>query len=89
MHSAFLSPEQVSWRQLSEGSAVHLCTHTCQGWLFAAIGSISGITGEVAIQLETVNYITVPESRVHLVSDEIFSCENLFYRQCLPRNSQC
>lgn len=36
-----------------------------------------GITGDVAIQLETVNYITVPVSRINLVSDEIFSCENL------------
>lgn len=31
----------------------------------------------MAIQPETVNYITVPESRIRLVSDEIFSCENL------------
>lgn len=45
--------------------------------------------GDVAIQLETVNYITVPESRICLVSDEIFSCENLVLRQRLPRNSQC
>lgn len=77
IHTAFLYPDQVSWRQLSEGSPVHLGSHTGQGWLFAAIARISGITGDVAIQLETVNYVIVPESRIHFVSDEIFSCENL------------
>lgn len=79
MLTAFLYSDQVSCRQLSECSPVHLCSYTCQGWLFAVIGSLSGvgITGDVAIQLETANYITVPESRIQLVSDEIFSCENL------------
>lgn len=49
------------------------------GLAIAVIGTLSGvgITGDVAIQLETVNYIPVPENRIHLVSDEIFSCENL------------
>lgn len=45
----------------------------------AVIGTLSGvgIAGDVAIQLETINCIPVPESRIHLVSDEIFSCKNL------------
>lgn len=79
MHAAFLCSDQVSCRQLSECSSVHLCSHTWWDWLLAVIGRLSGvgITRDVAIQLETVKYITVPESTIYLVSDESFSCENL------------